>query len=112
MVVQTSLGRVLYRARRYDESIADPRKAVALDPDRMFTHIFLGMAHEGSCAEASNEFGIVQTLRRAAMAPALHMRKRCVAGPRMPGEPGGSRRPFDISGTGLVLRGRCLCGTW
>ena len=63
LVVQTNLGRVLYRARRYDESIAELRKALALHPDRMFTHIFLGMAYEGkgSCTEALNEFRIIQT---------------------------------------------------
>ena len=64
IVVQTNLGRVLYRARRYDESIVALQKGVEMDSSRMFSHVFLGMAYEqkGRCAEALNEFRIVETI--------------------------------------------------
>jgi TolB-like protein/DNA-binding winged helix-turn-helix (wHTH) protein/Tfp pilus assembly protein PilF len=64
IVVQTSLGRVLYRARRYEEAIVELRKGVEMDQNRIFSHIFLGMAYEqkGMCTEALGEFRLVQTL--------------------------------------------------
>jgi TolB-like protein/DNA-binding winged helix-turn-helix (wHTH) protein/Tfp pilus assembly protein PilF len=92
VVVQTNLGRVLYRAHRYDESIAELHRAVALDPDRMFTHIFLGMAYEqkGSCAEALNEFRIVQTFTAGRDGTgAAHAEAMC-------GRPADARRAIKI----------------
>lgn len=60
MVIHTNVGRVLYHARRYDESIGVLQKAAAIDPNRLYTHIFLGMAYDakGMCPEATSEFQV------------------------------------------------------
>ena len=63
IVVATNVGRTLYHARRYDEAIVELADALAMDPDRIYSHIFLGMAYDAKrmCDEALNEFRIVQT---------------------------------------------------
>jgi TolB-like protein/DNA-binding winged helix-turn-helix (wHTH) protein len=63
IVVATNVGRTLYHARRYDEAIEELQKALGMDPNRLYTHIFLGMAYDAKqmCSEALNEFRIVQT---------------------------------------------------
>ena len=48
------LGRLLVRARRYDEAVAQCRRAMELDPGSISTHIVLRWCYEmkGMCEEA------------------------------------------------------------
>jgi tetratricopeptide (TPR) repeat protein len=64
IVIVNNLGRSLYLARRYDEAIVELRRAIEMAPDRLFNHVFLGMAYDAKqmCPEALNEFHIAQSL--------------------------------------------------
>ena len=57
LVIRSNIGRLLYYARRYDESIAETQKVLDLDPNRAYAHIFLATSYEekGNCPAAIDE---------------------------------------------------------
>jgi TolB-like protein/DNA-binding winged helix-turn-helix (wHTH) protein len=46
MVIQSNVGSILYHARRYDAAILQSRKTLAIDPNRVYSRIFLAMSYE------------------------------------------------------------------
>ena len=64
IVVATNLGRSLYRAGRYDEALLQLKKAVATDPNRLYSHVFLSFVYEAKqmCDEALAESRTIQGL--------------------------------------------------
>jgi TolB-like protein/Flp pilus assembly protein TadD len=57
LVVQMNVGRLLYYARQYDRAVAELGKAVELDPDFAWAHVFLALTlgQKGMYTEATVE---------------------------------------------------------
>jgi serine/threonine-protein kinase len=68
-VVSNDRATVLYVARRYDESIAQARRVLAIDPRYWFAHIDIGncLRAKGRYAEAIQEFRLVPAEDRDAV---------------------------------------------
>ncbi|HTS61646.1 MAG TPA: winged helix-turn-helix domain-containing protein [Candidatus Acidoferrales bacterium] len=88
LVISSNIGRVLYNARRYDEAIDELQKNLTLDPNRVYSRIFLAMSYEekGNCSQAIGEFQKVGALIGRSEGPGLaHVYAKC-------GKPAEARR--------------------
>ena len=64
LIIDMNVGRLLYYARRYDEAIEALRQSLRIDPDFVWSHIYLGLAYgqKGMWTESDAEYQQVRAL--------------------------------------------------